>query len=234
VLDASFEAPEENKAFADAESTPRASCGATGSRGAVGHEMAPTQDRGRAGENRGGAGRRRAQGRKQMHRRTRMVVVALVAAALGAILGPPVVAGAATKFQDVWVGNTTASPVPTREVGEPVQVDGWVNSDGSINFNKKLYDIPAGKRLRIDYLSVQDSQITVPITAVSLTVVHDGLDHIISIPLHAQGSVADVGSEMVAAYGDPGTYVWAHANTSEAVAESSAIWFSFTGVLLDV
>lgn len=166
-----------------------------------------------------------------MHDKIRTAAVAVMAAALVTLLGPPVVAGAAEKVQQVFVTNTAASPLPIADAGRPVQAQVRLDADGSINWGRVLYVVPAGRRLEVQHVSFQDGGVPTELTSVTLAVVQGGVSRQIFLPTHRHGaSSTDVASEAVTAYADPGTEVYISAHTESPVAFGS-MWASFSGVL---
>lgn len=170
-----------------------------------------------------------------MHRSAtlRAAALAVTAAALGTVFGPPLAAGAAEKLQEVFVANTPSDPVPTAEVGEPVGFTARLDwNAANIHFGGPIYTVPAGKVLVVEHVSFTDEGSTLDITGVTFTTSLGDDGRQIYLPLHAVGADHQVASEAVTAYAGPSSDVWATAYVSDP-SPFGSFFLSVSGRLVD-
>ena len=162
-----------------------------------------------------------------MNKTIRTAAVAVVAAALGALVGMPAIAGAELGHKP---------PAPTAPSGEPVQAYVRLDPNGSINLGQAIYVVPVGKRLEVQHVSFIDEFATVGIQSVTFSVVKDDVTRPVFLPTRPQGATSDVASEVVTAYADPGTEVFVSVTMNEPYGDNEAamaMWATFSGLLYD-
>ncbi len=186
----------------------------------------------------------------------RAVLFALACIAIGSLAGPPISTAAADKFQDVVVRNSDGEPVPTKAIGTtavqgavsivgiptvniagsariPVQFTFEVRFSGTSSVStSNAYTVPAGKRLEIRHVDVQEST-PAEVQQIHLQVMQGGERFAHYLTSSRQGSNDTVVSQRISAYADPGTAV-VLVVFLDRILDGWLMYGTFTGTLTDL
>ena len=192
--------------------------------------------------------------------RTARIVLAATACVVTGVLFGPSLASAVDKAKSVLVANTDSQPVPTKAIGTAsvdvantpsVKVEGTpsvslagtpVHGDFRFTFGNTSvaisdppgYRVPAGKRLRIDFVSFHDSNSIAGVGRLDLRV-SPHTAHFIATSAGSAGG--DVASQPITAYVEAGELLDFSIELDRRVGldeNNLVLMFGhFTGVLLD-
>ena len=154
---------------------------------------------------------------------------------------------AAPSPSNVNVVNTTASPVPVRDVDNPArqpfqaEVVGGFADGASTTGDITIATVPAGKRLVIEHVSVFGMMLRLQRLVASGTQMHE-IGHTSrghGPPISAQGSNADgtldyfIASQLVRFYADPGPISVFAERDSFGGANPDSVTFTISGYFVD-